>query len=189
MPRLFVGIRPPKHVRRKIRKHVHPRVVHAGLGLRVTDPKNWHITVHFIGDVTPFASRKIVELFKKTKLPTNDFRPTIRVGGDKPVNRFGNEVLYLDVNDVHGHLSRIHAWSRELVPVVSPHQKYNPHLTIARNPKGISLAELVNFLNKEYFSEAFHPVELILYDSKTIEGKTTHQPLARRRFSYPKPAK
>jgi 2'-5' RNA ligase len=186
MPRLFLGIRPPAHVRKKIYQHVHPHIVEGDPALRITNPKNWHITVHFIGDVTPLASRKIVELFKKTKLPASDFRPAIQVGGDQPISRFGNEVLYLDVHDVHGHLSRMHAWSRELIPVVTPHEKYNPHLTLARNPKGISLADLVHHLNKKNFSETFHPVELILYDSKTVEGKTIHRALARRRFSFPK---
>ncbi|MBM3282523.1 MAG: RNA 2',3'-cyclic phosphodiesterase [Candidatus Diapherotrites archaeon] len=181
MPRLFIGIKPPNVVRKRLQSHMKTSGMHAH-SLRVSPPEKWHITIHFIGNVTPRAAEKIRETFTRAKLPVLNHPSRIKLGGKNTFQTFGNDVLFVDVNGVHENLSTLNSWAKELVPVTQTHSAYRPHLTLARNPKGISLQQLVHEHGKKSFEEEFPIREIILFDSRSMRGKTTYHRLAARRI-------
>lgn len=186
MPRLFLGVRPPARVKKNVHRKMHEVLQKNGAKLHVSRPENWHITVHFIGNVTPRAAKKIREAFSRAQLPAFSKPLNVALGGEKPVKTFGKDVVFINVNDTHGVLAQLHAWGRNLVPVTLTHANYTPHLTLARNPRGITLHELLRELNRQPFQDDFPVREIVLFDSKQERGKTTHTPVVSRRLSQHK---
>lgn len=176
MPRLFLGIQPPLPVRAEIERVVYVRLVSNPL-LRVTRPENWHITVHFIGNVTPFAAKKMVDRFEKQTMGPGG---NVALGGHSPIGAFGNEHLFLRVNDLDGGLTRAHADAQLNFPVKA-NRKYSPHLTLARN-KREDLKKIINDFSGISLTSTFPLQDLFLFDSQQVNGETHYVPLASRSF-------
>lgn len=179
MPRLFFGIRPPPSVCAELQKKILPRLPLKSNSFRITRPENWHITVHFIGNVTAFAAKKMVERFRTEKMPEGG---AIELGGNSSVGHFGNRVLYLHVRDSDGTLARAHARVKAWAPV-RENGNYRPHLTLARNEGNVVLSELSTHFSTAPFTSTFLVRELILFESVQEKGETHYAPLAIRGFS------
>lgn len=141
--------------------------------------EKWHITIHFVGDVTEKAYETIRKNFLHQKLPSVS---NIILGGNPPLGTFGNSVLFLHVRDDSKTLHRLHDCLAEMVPVRLS-LKFRPHVTWGRNPKHVDLQKLVRSHNQRIEKE-YIPGQLILYESISKKGKTVYAPLARRKLSF-----
>lgn len=177
--KVYFGIRPPAHLRRRIANQVHSHVKQTSLPLRVQHAQHMHITTHYIGEVTAKSLVEIRRAFQKAKLPTQS---EIRLGGNPHVGTFGKEVVYLRVEDPTQLLHALKEEGRKIAPVKETHPGYTPHLTLARNPKNADLDPLLTRLNARPFAMAFTPREVLLIHSYEKKGKKFHDIIARRRL-------
>ncbi len=144
----------------------------------------WHITLHFVGDVSEKALEKIMENFKNVHLPR--MHPIV-LGGNPPLGRFGNSVLYLRVTDEQKSLHALHTILKGMVPV-RLEQTYQPHITWGRNPKHENLQKIVGE-NMQTSKKEHNFGQIFLYESISNGNETRYMPLAHRRIFCSKRAK
>jgi 2'-5' RNA ligase len=123
-------------------------VTKTGADLRLVEPKNIHITVRFLGNITASTVEKIFEEMKKVQfIPFN-----AKICG---IGAFQNvhypRVVWAGITEGADQLRSIFS---QLEPSLqglgfSPDPKgFSPHLTIARVKSGRNKAELARFLNE-----------------------------------------
>lgn len=124
MPRLFLAIWPNSPTHRKL-ADVESNMAWP-IGTRLTEPKNWHVTLHFIGNV---PAERLSEIAHKLKVPFDPFFITLkrRVSWD--------HLTVLEPDSITAPLASLHqqlgAALRELhLPVES--RPFRPHLTLGR---------------------------------------------------------
>lgn len=137
----------------------------------------WHITLHFVGDVSEKALEKILENFAHVHLPRMH---AITLGGDPPLGRFGNSVLYLRVEDEHQSLHTLHTILKKMVPV-RLEQTYQPHITWGRNPKHENVQKILD-MHAQPVKKEHKFGQIFLYESIAQGKETRYIPLARRRI-------
>ena len=120
----------------------------SGADLKLVEPKNIHITVRFLGNITPSMVEKIFEEMKKVQFAPFD----VKIHG---VGAFPNvhypRVLWAGITEGADQLRNIFS---QLEPRLrslgfTPDQKgFSPHLTIARVKSGRNKAELAKFVTE-----------------------------------------
>jgi 2'-5' RNA ligase len=119
-----------------------------GADLKLVEPKNIHITVRFLGNITQPMVDKIFEEMKKVQFVP--FNIKIRGTGAFPNLRYPR-VLWAGITEGVDQLRNIF---NQLEPRLrslgfTPDPKgFSPHLTIARVKSGRNKAELAKFLNE-----------------------------------------
>ena len=123
-------------------------IVKTGADLKLVEPKNIHMTVRFLGNVTPSMIEKIFEEMKKIQFTAFD----VKIHG---VGAFPNvhypRVLWAGITEGADQLRNIFS---QLEPRLrslgfTPDQKgFSPHLTIARVKSGRNKAELAKFVTE-----------------------------------------
>lgn len=125
----------------------------AGADLKLVDPKNIHITIRFLGNITQSAVEKIYEEMKKVQFTT--FEVKIQGIGAFPNTRYPR-VLWAGITEGVNQLRSIFA---QLEPCLhslgfAPDPKgFSPHLTIARVKSGRNKVELARFVNENAHCE------------------------------------
>ncbi len=168
MTRIFFGIPFPARAL-KVFTPLYNDIYTSHPKLTMVPPHKWHITLHFVGNVTPKAYEVLHERFLHTPLPSVK---KLTIGGDTPLGAFGNRILYLRVEDTQHGLKALHG---ELFTLVPTHltQKFNPHITWARNSGRISLPSLIE-KHAPPLKVTHVPGQLILYESLPQGGKTIY---------------
>jgi 2'-5' RNA ligase len=120
----------------------------SGADLKLVEPKNIHITVRFLGNITPSVIEKIFEEMKKVQFAPFD----VKING---VGAFPNvhypRVLWAGITEG---VDRLRSIFSQLEPRLhslgfTPDKKgFSPHLTIARMKSGRNKAELAKFLTE-----------------------------------------
>ncbi len=117
-----------------------------GADLKLVEPKNIHITLRFLGNITPNTVEKIFEDMKKVQFTPFDVK--ICGTGAFPNVRYPR-VLWTGITEGADKLRNI---SNQLEPHLrslgfAPDPKgFSPHLTIARVKSGRNKAELAKFI-------------------------------------------
>ena len=104
MPRLFIGIPIPPFLHRSITQQFFPTLKKYASFLSIVPPSKWHVTIHFIGDVSPATFEKIKTEFRGA---TFSAAFPLTIGGSLPIQTWGNKVVYLRVQDKLGFLNDI----------------------------------------------------------------------------------
>jgi 2'-5' RNA ligase len=120
----------------------------SGADLKLVEPKNIHITVRFLGNITPNTVEKIFEEMKKLQFAPFD----VKIHG---IGAFPNvhypRVVWAGMTDGADQLQSIF---NQLEPHLrslgfTPDQKgFSPHLTIARVKSGRNKVELAEFVTE-----------------------------------------
>jgi len=119
-----------------------------GADLKLVEPKNIHITLRFLGNITPNTAEKIFEEMKKIQFIP--FNVKICGTGAFPNPRYPR-VVWAGITEGADQLRSIF---NQLEPRLqglgfSPDPKgFSPHLTIARVKSGRNKTELARFLNE-----------------------------------------
>jgi len=117
-----------------------------GADLKFVEPKNIHITVRFLGNITPNMVDRIFEGMQKVQFVPFDVN--IQGVGAFPDIRYPRVVwagIREGANQLRGIFSQLEPYLRSLGFAPDP-KGFSPHLTIARVKSGRNKAALVKFL-------------------------------------------
>ncbi|MBS7636034.1 RNA 2',3'-cyclic phosphodiesterase [Candidatus Bathyarchaeota archaeon] len=122
------------------------RLAETGADLKLVEPGNIHITVRFLGNITPNMIDKIFEGMQKVRFVP--FEVEIHGVGAFPDLRYPRVVwagIRNGANELRGIFGQLEPYLRGLG--FAPDTKgFSPHLTIARVKSGRNKATLVKFL-------------------------------------------
>jgi len=133
---------------RKRLASVQKLLMQTGADLKLVEPRNIHITVRFLGDITPNMVEKIFEEMQKVQFTSIDTQ--IKGLGAFPDMRYPR-VVWAGLTEGADQLKTVF---NQLEPRLrslgfTPDQKgFSPHLTIARVKSGRNKAQLVDFVAK-----------------------------------------
>jgi 2'-5' RNA ligase len=120
----------------------------SGADLKLVEPKNIHVTLRFLGDITPNTVEKIFEEMKAVQFVPFDIK--IQGVGAFPTSRYAR-VVWAGISEGASDLRSIFS---QLEPRLcglgfSPDPKgFSPHLTIARVRSGRNKAELSRVIDE-----------------------------------------
>ena len=123
-------------------------LVQTGADLKLVEPQNIHITVRFLGDITPDTAEKIFEEMKKIQF--TPFNVQISGLGVFPDLHYPR-VVWAGMTEGADQLKNVFT---QLEPRLqglgfTPDPKgFSPHLTIARVRSGTNKTQLAEFINK-----------------------------------------
>ena len=123
-------------------------LIQTGADLKIVEPQNIHITVRFLGDITPDTAEKIYEEMKKIQF--TPFNVRINGVGVFPDLRYPR-VVWAGMTEGADQLKNVFS---QLEPRLrglgfTPDTKgFSPHLTIARVRSGTNKAQLAEFVSK-----------------------------------------
>jgi len=123
-------------------------LVQTGADLKLVAPQNIHITVRFLGNITPAIVEKIFEEMKKVQFAP--FNVEINGLGAFPDLRY-SRVVWAGITQGGDQLKNVFS---QLEPrlrglgFTPDHKGFSPHLTIARVKSGRNKAQLAAFITK-----------------------------------------
>lgn len=128
-------------------------LIKTGANLKLVKPENIHITMRFLGNITPPMVEKIFEEMKKVQFTPFDVK--IQGTGVFPHMRYPR-VVWVGITEgadqMRSIFSQLEPRLRELG--FAPDSKgFSPHLTIARVKSGMNKAELVKCISENANSE------------------------------------
>ena len=178
MPKLFFAIIPPLNVLETVHENTLP-VLHTHPEWRVANDAQWHITIQYIGFVTPVAATKIWNAFETLTLPRAE---KITIGGNPSTALLRHQLLHARVTEEKPFLSSTREVVRTIAPVVE-RENIIFHLTLARakKKKGNPSSEIVSEIPP--FTSTFLPLGVTLFRSEQQNEKVIHIPLSTRLFS------
>ena len=155
--RLFIGLPLPKEVQQRL-SDAKARVVQSPTGTRPIDPKNWHVTVAFLGRVNPIDLDALKTLFANaTEHPP---------GGSFFIHEFRTfPPRHASYVVAHAVPERLLEWKtyilrlRDMVSLVAPQvdrKPWIPHISIERAVQHSALPQWS------------HPIDPIVWDVNTI---------------------
>jgi 2'-5' RNA ligase len=127
---------------------VQAQLARTGADLKVVEPKNIHITVRFLGNVTAKTVEEIHEGMKRVQFVPFDVK--ICGVGAFPDARYPRVVwagMTEGADKLRGIFSQLEPHLRSLGFAPDP-KGFSPHLTIARVRSGRNKAELAKFINE-----------------------------------------
>ncbi|MGI6361529.1 MAG: RNA 2',3'-cyclic phosphodiesterase [Bacillota bacterium] len=172
--RLFIALPLPPKITRELTNNVKNIQPYCTRG-NFSDPQNYHLTLHFLGDCTAAQLINLQKLLPDLAAKHQQFtlhldRCGTFVRGNRHILWRGikppyPELLYL-VQDLEEKLSNL-GWMAES-------RTFKPHLTLARQV--VFTRELTKIAIKEQ-PLSFSVKQLALMESHLLEGKLTYTPL------------
>ncbi|MEM1040887.1 MAG: RNA 2',3'-cyclic phosphodiesterase [Pseudomonadota bacterium] len=168
MPRLFTGLEIPPLQAASL------QLVQGGVeGMRWIEPSDFHITLRFIGDVSPRVANDIVDaLNRKTtlkpwKAPNIQFSELSAFGGKKPSSVFAGIVNTPDLTALQAGQERL----MQTLSLAADSRRFSPHVTLGRcrNVKPAAVARYLGH-NGSLFAQSFVPTRFVLYSAKESTG-------------------
>jgi len=123
-------------------------LLQTGADLNLVEPQNIHITVRFLGNITPAMAKKIFDEMKKSQF--TPFTVQIKGLGAFPNPNY-SRVIWAGINQGADQLKNVF---NQLEPRLrglgfTPDSKgFSPHLTIARVRSGRNKQQLANFITE-----------------------------------------
>lgn len=185
--RLFAAILPPQSALDELAAAVKElRNLPGAAGLKWAEPRNWHLTLAFYGEVPESAEGPLQERLARRAARTPAMRLSLTGGG-----RFGKRVLWAGVGgDREGFTrlgARANAAGRRTGLPMDPPGRFTPHLSLAGPRKGRPVdlrpyvAELDRFRGAEW-----QVTELTLVVSRLpVSGVPGEQPRYERVAGWP----
>ena len=153
--------------------------------VRWVRPELWHITVQFLGDLTPGLEKAAESFFANWEIPSSFRNLTLRLQG---VGAFSStedaRILWIGVQKGQPLLDSQSQLSEALAAAELPtdHRPYHPHLTLARFRNPMNASELVGLGGRKHFGD-YKVQELILFESVLQGNMVKYIPRARRALS------
>ncbi len=169
MPRLFTGIEVPGPQRTAL------SLFQSGLdGARWVETTDLHITLRFIGDVSPKQADLIVEALdsRRWRAPDIAFTRLDAFGGSKPRS------LYAAVAEDEA-LTRLQAAQERLMQTLglpAEGRRYTPHVTLGRLNGSVAVDAVANWLSRQGTAPLgglvppYRPLRFALYSAKESTG-------------------
>ena len=123
-------------------------LVQTGADLKLVEPQNIHITVRFLGNITPAMAEQVFDAMKKTQF--TPFTAQIKGLGAFPDLRYARVVwagITEGANQLENVFSQLEPRLRGLGLTPDP-KGFSPHLTIARVRSGRNKQQLAEFITE-----------------------------------------
>jgi RNA 2',3'-cyclic 3'-phosphodiesterase len=164
MPRLFSGIEVPEFVAERL------ALLRAGLpGARWIDPENYHLTLHFLGDVDGPTARDFTHALGEINAAPFELKldGLGSFGGDKPRAVFAN----LAPSPALESLQRAHERTAREVGLPPTPRNFKPHITVARL-RGARADDVAAYLGRQggIMRHAFDVTRFVLFSSRNSVG-------------------
>lgn len=178
MPRLFIGLEIPPLQRAAI------ALRQSGLPeTRWIEPTDFHITLRFIGDVTPKQADAIVEALdsKLWHAPHIAFDGLETFGKSKPKSLYAKVVEDEALMRLAASLERM----MQSLGLPANGQKFTPHVTLARFRNAIQPIAVAHYLSQcaPLSAPPFRPKRFVLYSAKESTGGGPYVPEEAFEFS------
>ncbi|MDP2666709.1 MAG: RNA 2',3'-cyclic phosphodiesterase [Candidatus Diapherotrites archaeon] len=175
--RVFFAVRLTPAQQKQVQRHWLNRLS-GKRNIKIQHPEKLHITLHFVGNMTPSELNKLIERFQKTILPS---AAMIQIGGKKPVGTFQSpNILFARVRDPNSFLKELNKWLYELWP--QKRFDYTPHVTLAKEMDSDQLRDLSEKVNRSSLRFDYVPKEIVLVEKYTKNGQSKHRVISRKRF-------
>lgn len=180
--RVFIAVELSNKIKEELRA-VQQEVKKAASAGKFTSLENFHLTVHFIGEVNVEDYDNIKSAMDKAAENIPSFQLNLNgLGSFKKKNR---EIIWMGVN---GDIDTLQCLNKEVVNRLNsfsskePEADYTPHITLGRQ---VRLNTSVNALNEALpATELTLPVESIsLMESKRVNSKLVYEPVYKARLS------
>ena len=162
--RLFVAVDVPRDIRAGLVTRLEPlRASHPEL--RWVPEENWHITIKFLGAVSPRLVEGVRRSVATVAASEAAFSSRATGAGAFPSARRAR-VLWIGLGDAEGRFASLaRALDLSLAGVVKPEERaFTAHLTVARAKASVELAEDVTAI-EDIRSSAFAVERIVLYRS------------------------
>ena len=145
--RCFIGVPLPESVRRRLIK---AQKCFSGVDARLTlvGLNNMHVSLHFLGEVDNLL--KVNELLSGVKF--NSFKASVKDVAFFP-SRGYIRVIHSPVNLGRSEFVTLHSLVNESLNL-SPEERFNPHVTLAR----VKFVKSTNVLSRACFNERFEEI-------------------------------
>ncbi|MDD9908310.1 MAG: RNA 2',3'-cyclic phosphodiesterase [Ahrensia sp.] len=165
MPRLFTGLEVPAILRTRL------SFLQSGLdGVRWVEPGDFHITLRFIGDVSPRMADDICEALSGRDWTAPNIAPgeLKAFGGSKPSS------ICVSISD-DKKLQRLAASQERLMQCLglpADSRKFKPHITLARCRGSAKSEQVARYLaqNGGFSAPVFEPSRFVLYSARESSG-------------------
>jgi RNA 2',3'-cyclic 3'-phosphodiesterase len=131
--RLFVGVPLAAEARTALDAHLRGALGADGLPGRAVPPRNWHLTLRFLGQTEPDRGRALIDVLRSAALGER-FAVTFGGAGAFPSARRA-AVFWIGVEEGEDGLRRLAAAAEAAARAVGfppEPRRYRPHLTVAR---------------------------------------------------------
>jgi 2'-5' RNA ligase len=164
MPRLFTALELPETVARQM------ALARGGVaGARWLEPKDYHITLRFVGDVDARIAQDIAETLGDIRRPKAHirFEGLSWFGGDKPRAIVARVKADRDLMD----LQADHERRLRRIGVEPETRKFTPHVTLARL-RGVAQGRIADYLASRValHADAFTAERFVLYSARDGSG-------------------
>jgi 2'-5' RNA ligase len=164
VPRLFTGLEIPAHIAAELAE------LRGGIsGARWMEPRDYHITLRFIGDVDARVAHEIAETLNEIRRPrlTVEFEGLSWFGADRP------RAIVAKVRAMPPllELQAEHEWRLRRIGLDAETRKFAPHVTLARL-RGASQIAVAAYLGHRAFlaQRRFEATRFVLYSSRDSTG-------------------
>lgn len=180
--RVFIAVELSKKIKEEL-KTIQQEVKKAASAGKFTSFENFHLTIHFIGEVNSEDYDKIKSAMDKAAENIPAFQLNLNgLGSFKKKNR---EIIWIGVK---GELDTLQCLNKEVVNRLNsfsskePEADYTPHVTLGRQ---VRLNTSINILNEALLSSGWTlPVKSIsLMESKRLNGKLVYESVYKVRLS------
>ena len=141
--RSFLAINLPE-IQKDLIKSIHSISEDMNIKLKIIDPKLYHFTLHFFGEIYESELEKVILLMDEIKLTPFDL--SIEGTGSFPKDKLNKtRVLYLDVKEGYDELRQL---NHQIISILDAagfkvdDRPYSPHLTVSRIRHGRNLSQL-----------------------------------------------
>lgn len=180
--RSFIAINTSEKIKSEFSRLLNELKVKPELSIKWVKPEQLHLTLVFLGEVSPLFIQRATASLKPV---INNFKPfqcqLQGLGAFPDISRA--RVLWLGLSTGKEELTKLHKEIvRNLIPIgYTPERRpFSPHLTIGRLRDYTS----VDFIQKASFSSSIWEVrEVIIYQSNLYPEGPVYKPLARLTFS------
>ena len=165
MPRLFTGLEIPASQRTAL------SLLQGGVpGMRWIEPSDFHITLRFIGNVSPRTADDIVEALSSRLwiAPEIRFSELSSFGGGTPTSVFARIVP----DDALTNLSASQERLMQRIGLPCDPRRFTPHVTIARC-RGVTPDKVARYLGQRggfFTPPPFTPTRFVLYSARESVG-------------------
>ena len=165
MPRLFTGLEVPAQLRTFL------SLKQAGLPkVRWIEAEDFHLTLRFIGDVSPQQADDIVEALSARQwlTPTIELAELDCFGGERPTAIYASVRNNQPLNDLASAQDRL----LQRLGFAPDSRRFTPHVTIGRC-KGVSSQAVAHYLSMQGAAmpgQAFQPTRFVLYSARASRG-------------------
>jgi len=176
MKRLFIAINIPQETKEKIFTAFYRQIRKDGI--KETGKNNLHITLKFIGNTDEESLKEIKQ--KLSKINFEKFSLTITGAGE-----FNGRTIWLGVNDKNNNAEKILGQINRLLFADKEKEKFEPHITIARNKKLAKkeIKKITENLAKIPFEEKFFAESIDLMESGLMQGEPVYAKIFQKKAS------